>query len=112
MSDNNKLVAWIIGIFTSAFLLVIGVMAHDRQVERCIVDHLFDFHIDADHALSDIQKDRFRKDVEERMNQESHSRQKEWASEVREWWRDGPNYASDDRGAYGDNDRDCNRERN
>lgn len=111
MSDNNKLIAWLIGIFGSAFLLVVGVWAHDRHVEQCIVDHLFDFHLDADHITQDIERDSFRRDVQERVAKENKERQQRWADEIREWWRDGLAESSDDRGTYGRDDRDCNRDR-
>ena len=99
MSDNGKLLGWLLGIFTTAFLLIAGVIAHDRGTDQAIIDHIFDFHLDYDSAMSDIEADKFRKEVEDRTQAQNEQRREEWASEVREWWKDGNSSSShDDRG--------------
>lgn len=88
-----------------------GVMAHDRQIDKCAVDHLFDFHLDADHIMQELEADKAKKDVESLMQKNSDKRQKEWACEVREWWKDGSSSSSESGTWGGGNDRDCNRDR-
>lgn len=98
MSQNKELFWWMGSILTGTCLLIAGVIAHDHQIDKCIVDHIFDFHLDADHAMQDIDADKFRKEVEERMRHDNNRRCEEWAEEMRGWYRDDNNSASDDRG--------------
>jgi hypothetical protein len=95
MSENKKLLWWIGSIFSASCLLIVGVIAHDRGLDTAIIDHVFDFHLDPDSVRSDIEADKFKRDVQARVQAENDKRREEWASEVREWWRDG-NGSNDD----------------
>ena len=99
MSENRQLLYWLASIFTGAFLLVTFVVAHDRQIDKCIVDHLFHFHID-DHAVRE-ELDRMTQEKRDR-----ESRTKEWVNDIRCWKdRDSDDYGSDI-GTVGPPDRD------
>lgn len=110
MDLNKQLLWWMGGIFGSSTLLVIGVVAHDRQIDKCIVDHLFDFHLDSDHVKEEAAKDKFNKECEKRSEKEAAARRQAWADEVRSWYNDNDR-SHNERGTLCPPDRDDNRDR-
>lgn len=104
MRENKKLIYWMLGIFSTTFLLIIGVMAHDRQIDKCIVDHLFDFHLDVEHIQEEHEKDKINREEEKKIQEDNLRRQQEWADEIRSCWRDSD--SSDGEGTS------CERENN
>jgi hypothetical protein len=98
MSENKKLIYWILGIFSATFLLIVGVMAHDRGIDIAIVDHLFHFHVD-EHAIRE-ELDRM---THEKADKDA--RREEWVNDIRGCWRDNDDYGRDV-GTVGPPDRD------
>ena len=111
MSDMKILGLSVGSMVVTAFLLVIGVWAHDRHVENCAIDHLFDFHLDYDHVMEDVKKDTNRKELERRMEERSLQRQQQWADDIRDWGHSGSAFDGNDVGTFSKDDRDCNRDR-
>ena len=96
MEQNKLLIHLIIGIFCVCFSLTIRAIAHDRLA---IVDHFFDFHINKEAILDEV--DRLREEKQER-----DRRTKEWCDDIKRWGREDSSSYSDDRGTTGPPDRD------
>lgn len=91
MSENRSLAYWIMGIFSVALLLIVGVVAHDKGIDQAIIDHLFDFHFDAEHVQQEIENDRIQRDVDRAVQAERERRHNAFADEIMGFWRDSDN---------------------
>lgn len=86
MTEHKKFLWTLFSIFSGAFLLVLGVFAHDRGADQAVIDHFFDFHLDMDKVQEQLEEDKFNRDVQAQIQAENDKRREEWTAEVRELW--------------------------
>jgi hypothetical protein len=106
MEQNKQLAWWMGSILFCSIALVGGVMAHDRGIDQAIVDHLFDFHFDPQHAL---EQDRDRYEAERRKEEARQRHYDEFCKELESWSRDSDNSSSGE-GTYSPPDNNGCRE--